>query len=180
MSFFYFRYEKNRYSKTACIRKNVVKEFMNVIGSSFSNFETEWKFDRALSEHNLIVPFDRCLMSEDIPLHPNTPCVYEDTQNEEATSILMPISFQIRKFLELPGVFKKMLDNVANIKRNGKLNHFINGSLWKEKMKNFDKNQIVIPYHYYSDGAQLNHPLGPHIRKGSEDFQYYSFPTIPR
>lgn len=168
--------------KLPASEKRAVKEFMNVIGSSFSNFETEWKFDKALSEHNLIVPFDRCTMSEDIPLHPNKPCVFEDlenTQNEEAISILMPISFQIKKFLELPGVFKKILENAANIKRNGKLNHFINGSLWKEKIKNFDKNQIVIPYHYYSDGAQLNHPLGPHIRKGSEDFQYYSFPTIP-
>ncbi len=98
---------------------------------------------------------------------------------EDETSVLMPIGFQIEKFLELPGVFDKMLENDANIRRGGKLNHFINGSLWKKKMEDFGENRIVIPYHYYSDGAQLNHPLGPHIRKGSEDFQYYSFPTIP-
>lgn len=164
------------------LEKKAVKEFMNVIGSSFSNLTTEWKFDKALRDAGLFVPFESCVISADVPAEPNILYDLEDLeniQNDKKTSILMPISFQIKKFFELPGVFKKMLENAADIQRKGKLNHFINGSLWKEKIQNFDANQIVVPYLYFSDGAQLNHPLGQHIRKGAEDFQYYSFPTIP-
>lgn len=151
--------------------KKAVKEFIDCIGSSFSNFTTEWNFESELSKAGLIEPLQPCAMFTDEAV--------EDLNDEKETAILLPLSFQIKKFLELPGVFKKMLDHAAKIKRNGKLNHFINGSVWKEKMKNFDPDQIVIPYHYYSDGAQMNHPLGPHTRKGAEDFHYYSFPTIP-
>lgn len=151
--------------------KKTVKQFMDCISSSFSNLTTEWKFDKELSKTDLIAPIEQCAMFTDEDL--------DNDNNHQGTAILMPISFQIKKFLELPGVFKKMFDNAAKIKQNGKLNHFINGSVWKEKMKNFDADQIVIPYFYYSDGAQLNHPLGPHTRKGAEDFHYYSFPTIP-
>lgn len=151
--------------------KRTVKEFTKAIESSFTNFTTECKFDRELGRTDLIGTVDRCALfadSEDV-----------DVDDVEGTSILMPISFQIKKFFELPGVFQKICDNAANIRRNGKLNHFINGSLWKRKLQNYNEDQIVIPYHYYSDAAQLNHPLGPHCAKGQEDFQYFSFPTVP-
>lgn len=156
--------------------KRSIKEFMSVIGSSFSKLTTEWKFDKELNNAGLIALFDKCALFADLPDEPQD---QENIREQKECSILMPISFQIKKFLEIPGVFRKMHENAANIKREGKLNHFINGSLWKEKMKNFDENQFVIPYHYYCDGAQLNHPLGPHIRTGSQDFQYYFFPTVP-
>lgn len=95
------------------------------------------------------------------------------------TSMLMPIAFQLKSFLELPDIFSQILTNTANIQRQPKLNHFINGKLWKEKLKNFTNNEIVIPYHFYVDGAQLNNPLGPHISKGEENFNYIILPTIP-
>lgn len=159
--------------------KQTVKDFINATSSCFAKLKTEKSFERKLEKAELIFPFDQCLITDDI-VDPDMDIEnLEMFESKTETPILMPLSFQIRKFLELPGVLNTMLEHAANIKRGGKLNHFINGSLWKEKMENFDENQIVIPQIYYSDGAQLNHPIRPHTRKGNETLQYYSFPTIP-
>lgn len=91
----------------------------------------------------------------------------------------MPIEFQIRKFFELPNVFKKVKSNTDKILQGNKLDHFIKGKLWKEKIKSYKPDQVVIPFHFYGDGAQTNNPLGPHAKSGEQQLNYYSFPTLP-
>lgn len=91
----------------------------------------------------------------------------------------MPIEFQIKIFLELPNVFEKIQLNTAKLQEGTKIDHFIKGRLWKEKIKNYRPDQFVMPYHFYGDGAQINNPLGPHAKPGEQQFNYYSFPTIP-
>lgn len=92
---------------------------------------------------------------------------------------LMPIEFQIKKFFELPNVLKKVQLNTSKIREGTKLDHFIKGRLWKEKLKNYKPDQVVIPFHFYGDGAQINNALGPHTKSGEQQLNYYSFPTIP-
>lgn len=72
----------------------------------------------------------------------------------------MPIVFQIKKFFELPNVFEQVKANTLKLQGENKLNHYINGEVWKRKMKMFKPDQTVIPFHFYSDGAQINNPLG--------------------
>lgn len=91
----------------------------------------------------------------------------------------MPIQFQIRKFFELPNVFEKVKSNTNKILEGNKLDHFIKGRLWKDKIKSYKPDQVVIPFHFYGDGAQINNALGPHTKSGEEQFNYYTFPTIP-
>lgn len=91
----------------------------------------------------------------------------------------MPIAFQIRKFLELPNVMTRIMANTDRIIKGKGLNHFIKGKLWQEKIKNYKPDDMVIPYHFYSDGAVFNNPLGPHAKSGEQQFNYYSFPTVP-
>lgn len=103
----------------------------------------------------------------------------EESDSEEKSIMLMPITFKLQKFFELPNVFEKIEEHTKIIRQGQKLNHFINGKLWKEKLKHFDDNQTVIPYFLYFDGAQVNNPLGPHCRKGLLNFNYITLPTIP-
>lgn len=93
--------------------------------------------------------------------------------------MMMPISFTLKKFFELPKVFERIEAHTNKISEDGKLNHFINGRLWKKKLENFDKDDTVIPYFLYVDGAQMNNPLGPHCTKGLLDLNYITLPTIP-
>lgn len=91
----------------------------------------------------------------------------------------MPIEFQIQKFFEMKNVFKKVKLYTAKMQEGEKIDHFIKGRLWKEKMKNFRPDQVAIPFHFYGDGVEVNNPLGPHSKSGEQQFNYFSFPTIP-
>lgn len=91
----------------------------------------------------------------------------------------MPIKFQIRKFFELPKVYEKVMLNTTKLQEGDQLDHFIKGSLWKQKLKNYKPDDVVIPYHFYGDGVQINNPLGSHLKSGEEQCNYYYFPTIP-
>lgn len=149
--------------------KCTVKDFINVVESSFKKVDTEHLFEKELKKADLITDFEKCAIFKD------------DNSDEEAGSelILMPIAFQIKKFFELPHVLEKVRNNTIEIQQQNKLSNFITGTLWQEKLKHYKTDDIVIPYHFYVDAAQINHPLGPHCVKGSEEFNYYSFPTIP-
>lgn len=65
-----------------------------------------------------------------------------------------------------------------DLKQKSNICNFINGNLWKEKMKNYP-DKIVIPYFLYLDSFEINNPLGSHISKQALTGVYYSFPTIP-
>lgn len=95
------------------------------------------------------------------------------------TATLMDVHFQIKKFFELPHVFNKIMNNTKKIKKQNKLNHYINGKSWKSKLRNFSEDEIVIPYHLHVDDTQTNNPLGTHTTNGDQTCVYYTFPTIP-
>lgn len=149
--------------------KRTVNDFINAVKLLFVKVNTEKRFEKELREAGLISDFQKCALFQD------------DNSNEEAESglILMPIAFQIKKNFELPNVFEKIQRNTIKIQQQNKLSNFINGTLWKEKLQQYKNDDTVIPYFFYVDAAQINHPLGPHCVKGSEEFNYFSFPTIP-
>lgn len=49
------------------------------------------------------------------------------------------------------------------------------GSLWKEKLSQY-QNKIAVPYFMYIDDFELNNPLGSHASFNSLSAIYYSFP----
>lgn len=100
-------------------------------------------------------------------------------RSEPRKPVLMDVRFQIKSFFEMPGVFDKIKSNTDNIRKTNKLNHFINGKVWKKKLQHFKKDDIVIPYHLHIDDTQTNNPLGSHVTNGDQTCVYYSFPTIP-
>ncbi len=153
------------YPRVPDSEKHAVKDFINIVESSFNKIDTEHKLEKQLKKADLLTEFDQCVVFKD--------------EKAESELIVMPISFQIKKFFEVPGVFEKIIENTTKIQQQPKISNFIHGTLWKEKLKNYKPDDIVIPYFFYCDAAQVNHPLGPHCVKGSEEFNYYAFPTIP-
>lgn len=59
------------------------------------------------------------------------------------------------------------------------MDNFIKGRLWKEKVNNSEPDQVVIPFHFYGDGAQMDNLSESHAKSGEQQFDYYSFPTLP-
>lgn len=162
-----------------------VKRFIKSVEAPFKNFDTESKLDSVLIRADLMQPIVQCLLKKD-PLDPLVKpsrdtilASNNEHENEESTMMLMPISFMLQKFFELPNVFQKIEAHTRQIRESKKLNHFINGKLWKKKLENFASEETVIPYFLYVDGAQTNNPLGPHCTKGMLDLNYITLPTIP-
>ncbi len=175
---------------TPCItseKLSTVKRFIKAIEKPFQEIDTEYKLDSVLYNAKLMDHMQKCILSkepvEDPLDDPHDDLLIEsdeeESDSEENSLMLMPIKFKLQKFFELPNVYAKIDEHTKAIYREGKLNHFINGKIWKKKLQYFDETQTVIPYFLYFDGAQVNNPLGPHCRKGLLDFNYMTLPTIP-
>lgn len=177
--------------------EHILEDFIKSIESSFTDVSTEDTLHSTLVKMDLLCSLDKyVLLTEDSENPENNEDVEEeadeDNNGEEveadenemifkkrAKFSLSPVHFQIKKFFELPNVYEKVMQNTVAIKKQPRYSHFINGDLWKEKLESFDKNDIVIPYHLYMDGVQLNNALGTHKAAGSQNCSYYFFPTLP-
>ncbi len=166
---------------------STLKRFIKAVQEPFAKINTEWKLDTLLEKRGLMETINKCVLEDDPMEDPLEDPIDGDSEIdddtpltvEEGSMTLMPIGFMLKKFLELPKVFEKIEAHTNTILRERKLNHFINGNVWKKKMEGFSEGQTVIPYFLYVDGAQINNPLGPHCSDGLLDFNYITLPTIP-
>lgn len=177
--------------------EHILEDFIVAIESSFSNVSSEERLHSSLVKNELLSPLQKyCMLREDCEDDENgeeeSDNEKEDDSGEEmepdektmdfkerAKFCLSPIQFEIKKFFELPGVYEKVMQNTVNLQSQPRYTHFINGDLWKEKLKSYDRSDVVIPFHLYTDGVQLNNALGTHTAAGSENLSYITFPTIP-
>lgn len=172
--------------------EHILEDFITVIESSFIGVSTEDQLHCTLVKNDLlcslkkyVILTENCENNEDVDDEVEELVEVEDNNgealepdekemvfNERAKFCLSPMHFEIKKFFELPNVFEKVMQNTVAIQRQPKYSHFINGDLWKEKLESFEKDDIVIPYHLYMDGVQLNNALGTHTAVGSENCSY--------
>lgn len=174
------------------IKDENIHDFENAVSimtEALENVNTEYKLDKLLLAKKLIDSVRKIKVGE----QSNDPLMDTDEYENQAdidhdddvdiskakTVTLMPIQFQIKSFFELPHVFEKFQSNAENITKEGRLNHFINGKLWKSKLEYYNKDDIVIPYHLHIDDTQTNNPLGTHTTNGDQTCVYYSFATMP-
>lgn len=164
-----------------CKEKKVnLNYLLSIFEDPFKRVDSEYKLDSILHKANLISPLTNVeFVKIDDEWYDSADCDL-DVKNatEKESVIVMPLEFQFKKFFELPNVFK-MTQNYAKEVSQKNLGHFINGEIWKQKLKSFKKEDIVIPYHLHSDEVQINNALGAHRRSGLETCTYYSFPTVP-
>lgn len=146
------------------------------ISNPFRNCVTEHKLFQWLLANDFICNYDEFTINKQI----SEVCRLGETSYGvcEITGVLLPISFQFKKFFEKNDQLVKTLSDMKDISRNPEVNsHFIHGLLWREKSKSFvDSGKIVLPFFLYIDDSELNNPLGPHCDPIS--FLYYSFPVI--
>lgn len=144
--------------------------------TSFQRINTEYRFTKALKDLGFYEdPVSFCLNNETtIILRKGIPSLDENM----SSGILMPIEFQIKKFLEMPKVLDKIINNMKRISSLGKLTHFINGEKWK-KIETKYSGKIVVPIFLYNDDFQIDDVLGSHSGKNAISAYYYSFPSLP-
>lgn len=82
------------------------------------------------------------------------------------TAVHVPLAPVLKNFLELPNALQSILDYMKQLQEQKDfISNFIQGKLWKEKLKNFSPTDIVLPLFVYFDDFEGNNPLGAHSLK---------------
>ncbi|XP_044588804.1 uncharacterized protein LOC123267985 [Cotesia glomerata] len=103
---------------------------------------------------------------------------------KEKKAYIIPLDLTLKIFLEIPGVFdviynyqKSLMQEKA--KNSSILRNIVQGSLWDDLSKKFDKNQIVLPLLIFFDDFETGNPLASHAGKNKIGAVYSTIATIP-
>lgn len=156
--------------------QKTMKLFSASIRNPFENYQTEYRLIKHLEENDLIVSPNHFLINDQIDVvRKNNQTLLDQ---KKCKGILMPLKFQLKQFLELPNVYDMIMKHMTKLMSEKKISNFVNGELWKTKIKNF-KNKTVIPYFLFIDDLEVNNPLGSHRGFQKITAIYYSIPVIP-
>lgn len=96
--------------------------------------------------------------------------------NEKIKSVIMPMSFQLKKYLEIKGSMDVIKNHLSEINNSSCIKSFLNCELWQKKQLMFP-GSIVLPIYLYFDDFGINNPLGSHA--ASVCGAYYSIGSFP-
>ncbi|CAH1736352.1 unnamed protein product [Aphis gossypii] len=145
------------------------------ISSIFKYCSSEYKLNKWLSGEELTEDIMQFTINDEINF------VSHAGENEydeiKTKGILFPLKFQFQKYYEKNDMLIETLNlyDSLNISDDNFLSNFIQGSLWKDKVK-LHQNKIVLPYFIYIDDFEINNPLGSNANFQSISALYYSFP----
>lgn len=139
----------------------------------FESINTDYLLHKGLKNSDLIGEIKQVTLSNEIvAMHSTGNLIYDEKQIK---GLLMPLSFQFRKFFEKDNLLKHTLDYMDVIYNSKKFTNFIQGELWKSKVQLYP-GKILIPFFLYMDDFEINNPLGSHSGVHSICNVYYSFP----
>lgn len=122
----------------------------------FDSFQTEYKILNYLENQDLFQKpknFDINRQISEV-----TRSYESKLEEEKITGTLLPISFQLRKYLEAKGVFETCIKNLKELQSNKNFSNIVNGEVWQKKQEQF-QNKILFPICLYFDDCGINNPL---------------------
>ncbi|XP_066595382.1 uncharacterized protein [Prorops nasuta] len=151
-----------------CVTANIIDEKYN--------FKTEHKVIKYLQERrHFIKPRPIYVESSLQPRNING-----ETEMRIASSIIqvMPLHEILKKFLELPNVFKSIKQYIENVKNSDILVSSMQGALWKKIEQRFE-GKTVLPLIIYFDDLEINNPLGSHRSVNKLGVVYCTLGCLP-
>lgn len=164
--------------KLELMDKLPITNLFHILNDSFKNFKSFHLFQTYLVEHDLYQhPIIFEISNEISPIVINNTATLDECKTYGA---LMPIKFQIKKFLQLPHVLDEIIQTINNYKDiHNLITSVIHGEIWKKRIRNINA-EIVIPYVLYFDEFEIDNPLGSHSGEHSISALYYYFPVMPK
>lgn len=99
-------------------------------------------------------------------------------EEENYLGVIMPMKEQIKKFLELPNVYSKIMENQIDSLMGTKYTNLVNGSVWTDIMKLYE-GKDVVPIALYCDEFNPDKDTSSHAKDTKLNAYYYSFLTLP-
>lgn len=159
------------------ISNHINSVFAN-IDNTFCNLNTEYKRIKYYTEKGSYIPPQEYVVGEKL----------KDKINHNIFSIIptdctaqfISTRHVLKKFFEMKNILSDTLDYINEIKScDTILMNFIQGSLWQNKIKDHDKNQIVLPIFLFFDDYEVGNPLGSHSSIHKLGAVYLTIPCIP-
>lgn len=151
------------------------KEVSSVVSNPFKLCNTEYRLMKWLSHEQYINPLTQITINKEVTsVHHNGEVVYDEHITK---GLLMPLKFQFQRFFEHGNNFQLSLERLNYLNSSKKMTNFVQGDLWKNKIKNHG-DKLVFPYFLYIDDLEINNPLGSHATFQSVSAIYYSFPLM--
>lgn len=86
----------------------------------------------------------------------------------------------LKKIFELPSILSTVLDNMEKIQEQSEIKNIINGKRWKDIVKNYPENSVIIPLDLYTDDFETGNALGSNAGTHKITAYYVSIPTFPQ
>ncbi|XP_062551130.1 uncharacterized protein LOC134216195 [Armigeres subalbatus] len=151
------------------------KKIFEKMFEMFDGADTEYKFMQSLKSTGLYADPREYVISNE--LRPGVINNEQGMDNDPITGILMPIKFQLKKYLESPMVFETILGNL-NPSPDGYIRSLIDGIVWQQKVAGHSSN-IVIPLNLFFDDFTTKDTASPHASRTSVLGVYYYIPCLP-
>lgn len=155
-----------------------IKSVFEDINTTFTNLNTEYKRIKYYTEKGSYIPPDEYVVGERL----------NDNRNKNTFSIIpinctaqfIPTRHVLNIFFEMNDVRSDTLNYINEVKDcDSILTNFIQGSIWENKSKNYDKNQIILPIFLFFDDYEIGNPLGSHSSIHKLGAVYLTVPCIP-
>ncbi|KAE8738222.1 hypothetical protein FOCC_FOCC016306 [Frankliniella occidentalis] len=157
-----------------------LKAMFLILESPFDELDTETKRISCLTDAKAYIPPEKYFIdSRPAPIQ-RKGVMYMEMVPAYGQFVKMRTTLKL--FLEIPGVFDKIMENIANLTaENEVISNFIQGELWAEISAPYHaEDKIVLPLFFYTDDYDPNNGLGSHAGDDKTSAVYYKIPCMPK
>lgn len=153
----------------------LAKNALSSMFSMFSNVQSEYQFVRQLKAMQLYE--DPIIFTISNELRPGVIHHKLDMIADEVKGVLMPICFQLKKYLESPNMLDTIIKNLKPT-QDGVIKSLIDGQIWSEKVKGSGE-KIIIPVNLFIDDFTTSDTVSPHSGSTKICGVYYYIACLP-
>lgn len=149
----------------------MLKSVVSVLNFS----QTEYKFVRQLKQLGLYEEPVFFSISNELK-----PAVVDQSLSmieDDVKGVLMPIKFQLRKYLESEGLLDILIEHLKP-SEDGVIRSLIDGTIWQEKIRR-DVDKLIVPINIFFDDFTTSDTVSPHASSTKICGVYYYVPCLP-
>jgi hypothetical protein len=157
--------------------RKVVRSTLDVIENAISEFNTEYKLQKKMTEMKLIVKND----TNEIDFQVKSKRVGDtvETKRVAVEICTSDVKNNFKLFLQVPGLFQSMSNYYKELMKSTKVKNFVNGKLWKSKIAESGDDKKRIPFYLFFDDFTGRNQLS-HRKKSTSISGFYAlFPCLP-
>ncbi|XP_058826737.1 uncharacterized protein LOC131686754 [Topomyia yanbarensis] len=137
--------------------------------------ESEYMFIQRLKQEDLFCDPTVFTINDELRAE-----VFQNTQlmvQDKIQGVLMPLKFLLRKYLESPGLFDSVVQNLAPSK-DGIYRSLVDGQVWQRRKELFG-DKLLIPLNIYFEDFNTSDTSSIHAASTSICGIYFNIPCIP-